>query len=464
MSPETSQAPSPESFSAEVRQLLDELPDLQVVELLLPDINGIPRGKWLPARSLEKLATEGVRLPRSTFALDFWGEEVLDSGLVFEMGDPDGICWPVPGSIRPVSWAARPTAQVIATMHENDGSPFFGDPRQVLAGLEARLAARGITPVVAVEMEFSLFDREADQLGRPQPPHSERYGGRPDNVQVYGIEELHAFGEFFADVDKACQQQGVPADTVISELAPGQYEINLLHEAGALAACDHALMFRRIIKGVAAEHGLLASFMAKPFGDKPGNGMHVHISLIDADGNNLFENGEETGTELMGQALAGLLETMPDATALLAPHFNSYRRFQARAQAPTACCWGLDNRNAALRVPCNAGPAIRIEHRVAGADANPYLVLAAMLGGILHGIENDLTPPPPEPGEPAAGKYPQLPREWDLAVDRLLEDSPLRDQLGAAFCDLYVACKAQEQASVASEVSDVEYRRYLRQC
>jgi len=456
-------APTAHDSAEERRRLHEALPDLEVVELLLADINGVPRGKWLPARALDKLFTEGVRLPRGTFALDLWGEEVAASGLLYEIGDPDAICWPVPGSLRPVTWASRSTAQLLVSMREVDGRPFFGDPRQLLASLQARLAERGITPVVAVELEFSLFDSQPDAAGRPQPARSARYGGRPLDTQLYGLDELHAFGDFFTAVEHASQAQGVPTDTVITENAPGQYEINLHHERGALAACDHALMLRRIIKNVAVEQGLLASFMAKPFGNAAGNGMHVHISLVDAAGHNLFVDGSESGSTLMGQSLAGLLDSLPDGMPLFAPHYNSYRRFRARAQAPTACCWGLDNRNAALRVPRNAGEAIRIEHRVAGADANPYLVLAAMLAGILHGIEAQLTPPAAETGEPAAGKYPPLADDWGRALDRLRVPGVLRAQLGDAFCDLYLACKDQEMAAVADEISDVEYRRYLRQ-
>ncbi|MFG1489662.1 glutamine synthetase, partial [Oceanospirillum sp. HFRX-1_2] len=204
---------------------------------------------------------------------------------------------------------------------------------------------------------------------------------------------------FFGEVRSACVEQGIPADTIISELGPGQFEINLMHVADPALAGDHATLFKRLVKGVARKHDFGATFMAKPYADKSGNGFHVHFSLIDKDGNNVFDDGTDAGSDLLRHAIAGLMETMADSMLIFAPHLNSYRRFAAGAHAPTFASWGYENRTVALRVPESEPVARRIEHRVSGADANPYLVLASVLAGALYGIENKLQPPSPIEGD-----------------------------------------------------------------
>ena len=233
---------------------------------------------------------------------------------------------------------------------------------------------------------------------------------------VLSTDELDAFAPFLEDVYDACRVQGIPADAAISENGCGQFEINLLHVADPLRAADDALLFKRLVKAIARKHGLAASFMAKTYGDQSGNGFHVHFSLIDDDGRNVFDDGGDEGSEHLRHAVGGLISAMAETTLLFAPHLNSYRRLRKGTHAPVAMAWGYENRTAAVRIPGGAAAARRIEHRVAGADANPYLVMAGILGAALIGIERELIPPDPTEGDAYAQDLPTLPPDWASAT------------------------------------------------
>ena len=256
----------------------------------------------------------------------------------------------------------------------------------------ARFAALGLTPVVATEMEFYLLREGDDALGRPLHTQTDRVGGALAAGQTYSVENMAGMAELMHGIRDACAIQNLPVDTLIKESAPSQYEINLYHSPDALAAADQAVMLRRAIKALARKHGLRATFMAKPFGDLAGNGMHVHCSLLDSRATMRLPALVRRATSLLREAVAGCLATMNESMLLFAPNLNSYRRFQRGTHAPMAPCWGYENRTVSVRVPADAPAATRIEHRVAGADANPYLVVAAILAGMLHGIEQ-LQPP-----------------------------------------------------------------------
>lgn len=446
----------------EVRLFSERHPDTEIIEALVTDTNGVIRGKQLPVGALAKVYGSGLRLPASVFALDIWGQDVEASGLIFETGDADRVCVPVPGTLKPVPWLATPTAQLLLTMVENDGRPFYADPRQVLSRVLATYRARDLTPVVAIELEFYLFDARRDEQGRPQLPLSPVTGQRLFDSQLYGLDELQEFGEVFGTINRACVAQSIPTDTLIAEQAPGQYEINLVHLPDALAAADYAVMLKRVIKGVASAHRMTASFMAKPFGQRAGNGMHVHFSLLDRDGHNVFDDGTEQGSPVLSQAIAGLLATMADGMAVFAPNANSYRRFQPGSHAPMAPAWGYDNRSTALRIPLAEPAAMRIEHRVAGADANPYLTLATILAGALHGIEQRLEPPPATVGDAYAQHPRSLPDTWEHALERFENSDFIREHLGAGAQTIYSACKWQELFAFRRQVTPLEYDAYLR--
>ncbi|MFC6632083.1 glutamine synthetase family protein [Microbulbifer taiwanensis] len=458
MSQEKEFIPLPELLEKS-RQVLAENPDLKWIEGFMFDINGVPRGKWLPADSAEKLLKGSLQMPRSAASLDIWGRDIENSPLVFASGDSDGICIPVsPICLAP--WHREQTAQLHMQLHEADSSPLYADPRTQLQGVVAKLKELGYTAVCATELEFYLLREEADHLARPRPV-SDNDAELVPSTDVYDLSELDAQRHFFADVRAACEEQGIPADSVLSECAPGQFEINLLHSADPVKVADQTLLFKRLLKGVARSHGFRVSTMAKPFGDQAGNGMHVHMSLIDDSGKNVFDDGSEQGSELLRQAAAGMLATANDAMAFFAPHSNSYRRFQESSHAPLNLCWGYDNRTTTLRVPASNPEARRIEHRIAGADVNPYLVLAAILAGVCHGIENKLEPPAPVEGDAYQVESEQLINTWSDALKRF-EKSPLwQKYLDPRFVELFLLLKRQELAEIGARVTDVEYQSYL---
>ena len=447
---------------ARAEAFLAEHPDVANVDLILTDANGIVRGKRVRSDVLPKVFAEGVCFPGSVFACDISGDTVEASGLGFDRGDADDLAFPVSGTLAPTGWERGADAQVIMTMFDSGGKPFFADPRQVLTRVLGRFGELGLKPVIALELEFYLVDRAPDEKGRPQPPRSPVSGRRESATQVYGMAELDDYSAFLAEVDRLATIQGVPADTAIAEYAPGQYEINLHHVDDALAAADHAVALKRIIRRAAEACGLDATFMAKPYADQAGSGTHVHVSLLDAEGRNVFAAEDPAGSPRLGHAAAGLLATMAEALALLAPNVNSMRRFQPDAFVPLKPCWGVNNRTAAVRIPAGDAASRRIEHRVAGADANPYLVTASVLAGMHYGLSRELEPPPPATGNAAVDDGVLLPGSWLHAIEALEASTVLGDYLHPEFLRVYVACRRHERLRFHRSITPLEHDWYLR--
>lgn len=422
------------------------------------DLNGVLRGKRVPADQLDKMLSGAVRMPLSMCGLDIWGEDIEGGALVFETGDADGICVPTGRGVVPMTWTRKPTALVPLWMTEDSGAPFLGDPRRALADIVARYAAHGLTPVVATELEFYLTDPTDDV---PVPPCSPITGKRLAHDDALSLDELEHFDGFLNEVYACCRAQGIPADSAISENGAGQFEVNMRHLADPLRAADDALLFKRLVRGIARQHGFAATFMAKPYGDRAGSGFHVHFSLIDATGRNLFDNGGDDGSETMLHAVAGLLDTIQENALTFAPHENSFRRLLPGAHAPSNVAWGYENRTAAIRIPGGDHKARRIEHRVAGADANPYLVLASILGGALLGIERQMTPPPAITGDAYRMELPHLPLDWATAIRTFEQGRRVRDIYAPRLQRMFVECKKQEQARFNRHVSHLEYQSYL---
>lgn len=436
-------------------------PDIKQVEAFIVDVNGVLRGKKMPMSTAGKIFKGGMRMPRSAFAVDIWGQDVLSAGLVAETGDNDGICLPVEGSLKTVPWREN-TAQVMLTMRETDGRPFFGDPRQVLKRVLNLYAKQGWTPVVAAELEFHLLDSKMDERGNPQPPVNPRTGKRTTLAHIFSITEIEEFGNVLGGITDACLTQGIPADTTISENGPAQFEINLYHVPDALAAADHAVLMKRAVRGVARQHGMDATFMAKPYGNESGNGLHVHFSVIDSKGKNIFAGKDSRGTPALRHAIGGLLKSMPDSTAIFAPNFNSYRRFAVGSHAPTTMTWGYDNRSAAIRVPGSDIESTRIEHRVSGGDVNPYLTFAAILAGAYDGMMNKIDPGQPFTGNVYNAKAKKLPNAWETALELFEVSKFVEKYLGNNFRKMYLDCKLQELDIIDRQVSSMEYDTYLR--
>lgn len=434
---------------------LADNPDIEVFEVMLKDLCGGLRGKWVTRDKIHKVMAGGLKMPLSTMAFDVWGRDAEE--WVFNTGDGDGYCQPDIRTLVPTPWAGRPTGQVLMSMSEVSGDPCSYDPRVIVKNLMDRFAALGLTPVLASEMEFHLLHREMDETGRPRHTQTDRVGGRLESGQTYGIDTMENQAELMHAIRDACDAQGLPIDTLIKESAPSQYEINLYHNPDALLAGDQAVMLQRAIKGIAKQHGYLATFMAKPFAEIAGNGMHVHCSLLDQEGNNVFDDGTGQGTGLLRQAIAGCLATMEESMLLFAPNQNSYRRFQRGTHAPLAPSWGYENRTVSVRVPADAPVATRIEHRVAGADANPYLVIAGILAGMLYGIENKLEAPAPLEGNAYDQLPPSLPRYWADALVRFENSAFIRESFGEDFQKVFAILKQQELDEFDRQITLLEY-------
>jgi glutamine synthetase len=442
--------------------VLQAIPGCEAIDLLLPDMNGLLRGKRVSRDALEKVYADGVCLPMSLIATDITGNTVEETGLGYAIGDEDRICRPVPGTLRPIPWHERPLAQLLLTMEDGCGGAFEANPREVLSRVLQRYASRGLTPVVAVELEFYLLDGEMDEKGHPRSSVNPATGERTASTQVYYMQDLDDYRDFTDAVADACRAQGVPADTAVAEYAPGQFEINLKHRADALLACDEAIYLKRTIKAIAEQQGMLASFMAKPFADQAGSGMHIHASVLDAAGRNIFASSPEAPADVLRHAVGGLQRISRDCMLVFAPHANSYRRFVANAFVPLNDCWGFNNRTVAVRIPHSDADNLRIEHRIAGADANPYLVTAAVLAGILHGLDTRADPGPPIVGN-AYAQTEARSVDWRGAIDDFLASDLVAGNFGATFRHVFGQQKAKEWRSFQAQVGSIDYAWYLRQ-
>ena len=433
---------------------LDDHPEVKNVRCGAADLNGQARGKRVPRRFAAKLEREGTRFPLSVLNLDIWGEDIDDSPLVFESGDADGVLLPTERGYVPMPWLGTPSAILPLWAYHEDGTPFAGDPRHALARVVARYDASGLTPVVATEMEFYLVDDSGREIRQPKSPRS---GKRRAGAEVLSLRALDAFDQFFNELYDACDAMDIPAEAATSEGGVGQFEVNLEHAPDALKAADDAWLFKMLVRGLARNHGMAASFMAKPYADYAGNGLHTHFSVIDADGRNVMANGSHEGTPLLQHAIAGCLAGIPELALIFAPHGNSFERLVPGNHAPTGICWAYDNRTASIRVPGGSFKARRIEHRVAGGDVNPYLFLAAVLGSALVGIEDKLAPPGPITGNAYEQKLAQVPGSWADAIDAF-EGSTLAPRIfDNQLVDNLIRTKRQEMRHF-DELSPEEQR------
>ena len=445
------------------KRFLKRFSDLKGIDLLIADLNGVLRGKRIQSSALAKVFQEGIYLPASVFAGDITGATVEETGLGMAQGDSDRVCHPIPHTLSKSPWYNKSMAQVLMTMYEANGKPFFADPRQVLKRIFGQFQELGFTPVVAVELEFYLLDTRRDRQKNPQPPISPVTGKRDKNTQVYSVDDLDDYGAFLDQVAKGAESQGIPADTALAEYAPGQFEINLKHEPDPLSACDNAVLLKRLIKGVAREMGMIATFMAKPYAQQAGSGTHIHISLLNKNKENIFSDPQnETGSKNLLHAIGGLSKTMKESMAIFCPNANSYRRFQPDLYVPMAPTWGIDNRTVAIRIPTGPEKAKRIEHRVSGADANPYLVVASILAGIHYGITHKIEPPKISIGDAIAKHKPSLPMTWVESLDAFLKSKIIKEYFGKEFCHVYYQTKYKEMQIFDSHVTPLELDWYLR--
>ncbi len=457
--------PNPIAHPDEARAFLGAHPEVQFFEILFTALSGVPRGKRLRRHELMAIYEYGRFLPGSVLVCDVTGQDCEDTGLVWEDGDADRLAKPAPGTLVKAPWLGDDVAQVITSMYELDGRPNDLDPRHVLRGVLERFAADGLTPVVACELEYYLIDPIRTAAGGIQLAAAPGTGERPSLHGVYGLREIEDFSGFLRDLWAAADVQGVPLEGAISEYAPGQLELTLKHGPDALRAADEALMYKRIAKGVAVRHGAEASFMAKPFSNRAGSGLHLHVSVNDAAGENIFASEDPAGTPALRHAVGGMKATLADGMAIFAPNANSYRRFRANSYAPVAPTWGVNNRTVSLRVPAGPPKGRHIEHRVAGADANPYLALATLLAAVHHGLTHAIDPGPPVEGDGyavAAKSNLRLPANWFAAVDHFEGSAVMRDYLGDRFVTMFGKVKRTEQDRFNEVVSALDYDWYLK--
>lgn len=432
------------------------------IEAFIIDVNGVPRGKWVQRDKAGALLGTGIAIPRSAYLLDIWGRDIVEGGIAFDTGDPDGLCTAVPHSVTKMDWTEGDAAQALLTMFEPDGSYFYLDPRGVLDNVLGKYAAHGLTPVVGVELEFYLVD--PGHLGgmKIAPRGADESGWRGWQIDAVGLAEIHDYEPILREMMNAARAQDITLETLVSESGPGQFEVTLKYAADALRIADCAILFKRTIKQIARKHGLTATFMAKPYGQWAGSGMHMHLSVLDQSGKNIFAGEAGRGSEILYNALGGVVRALPDTMLTMAPHANSYRRFAPGVHAPTYGDWGHDNRLSAVRVISADPPASRIEQRVAGADCNPYLAFAGFLGSALMGINEELNPGEESLGGKRSTNAPKLPIAWSSAVERFAESAFVSSIFGTAFQHTFAACKRQEIAEFRRRISDVEYDAYLK--
>jgi glutamine synthetase len=444
---------------AQARRFLDDNPDIETIEVFLTDLNGISRGKWIPRDELESVCRGNYKISVCAVTPDVWGNDV--PSLCEFTGDADGITLPVIDTLKRVPWLKKPTAQLMLEM-TRDGDYCEWDPRVVLRKVVQRYQERGLTAVMAPELEFYLFDPSSLESGAPCLPDSQMNSRTHIGGQLYSTDMLRDHAEMLHAMRDACVALGVPATAIGKELSAGQWELNQGHVDSPLDAADQAQTLKRCIRSVAKDFDLMASFIAKPSAALDGNGLHVHFSLLDESGKNIFDDGSDKGSEVLRHALGGLAATMSDTMLVMMPHLNSFRRMRIGGHAPKAPTWGYENRYVAMRIPDGPPESRRIEHRVAGADANAYLVLAVMLAGALYGIDNKLDPGGPsadrESGESSSNK---LPSNWYRALDEFDASDFVRDYLGAEFKHAFSELKHFEQQQFDSIISREEYDTYL---
>lgn len=428
------------------------------VECLVPDITGIPRGKIMPAQKFHRGGAP--RLPESIFIQSVTGEYPEDpEDMLTDPAIIDIKLVPDASTVRLVPWAREPTAQIIHDCQYADGRPVPIAPRQVLRQVLKLYEERGWKPVLAPELEFYLVGRNTDP-DYPLVPPIGRSGRQETGRQSYSIDAVNEFDPLFEEMYDFCEMQELDLDTLIHEEGAAQVEINFLH-GDPLSRADQVFLFKRTVREVALRHDIYATFMAKPMGQEPGSAMHVHQSVVDADtGENLFADREGKPSTLFLSFIGGLQKYIPAIMPIFAPNVNSYRRLTRFSNAPINLQWGHDNRTCGLRVPFGEASAMRVENRVPGADANPYLAFAASLACGYLGMVEGLQATPAFRGSAYSQPY-SLPRELSHSLEMMEQSRPLIDILGEKLVEVFVAVKRLEYETYLRVISSWEREHLL---
>ena len=430
--------------------------NIDEIEAVIPDMTGIARGKLIPAHKYSEEV--GMRMPEAIFLQTVTGEYPEDQSAV-DPSDKDIFLKPDLSSFRRVPWAQDPTALAIHDCYYADGNPVEMSPRYVLQKVLSAYRERGWAPVVAPELEFYLVKPNYDADYPLEPPVG-RSGRAEPGRQSFSIDAVNEFDPLFEDLYDHCEALDISLETLNHEAGAAQMEINLLH-GDPVTISDQAFLFKRATRETALQHKMYATFMAKPMEKEPGSAMHIHQSVIDIErGENVFSSASGEASRLFFAHIAGLQRYLPAAMSLLAPNVNSYRRLIRYHAAPINVHWGYDNRTVGLRVPDSAPESRRIENRVPGADANPYLVVAASLACGLLGMIDDLEPSDPVIDSAYDRPY-DLPRNLEQALGALRDCRPLKELLGERFVTAYNAVKENEYSTFLQVISSWEREHLL---
>lgn len=435
------------------RSVAPQLTGIDEVECVTPDLNGVPRGKVMTAEGF----SEGRRLQMARGVLlqcimggyppaRFYGSDDGDLALV-----------PDPAQLHRVPWSDQPRALAICDADELTGASCTLSTRGQLKSVLTRYAEYGLTPVVATELEFFVFAPNPDPLQAFVPPVG-LDGRRELGHSAFSISSNNGLRPFFTEVYACMAALGLPRDTFMHEMGVSQFEINLLHGDPLLLA-DQTFLFKHLLKEVALKHDVIVVCMAKPLANTPGSSMHLHQSVVDAvSGRNVFSAEDGQSTPTFRHFIGGLQACMADFTALFAPNVNSYQRLFHPFASPNNACWSYDNRAAGLRIPASAPSARRVENRLPGADANPYLVIAASLAAGLYGIERGIEPTAAVQGEIQVPEELTLPCTLQAALERLKCSHLAKELFGHEFIEGYIASKTMELTSFLDEITPWERR------
>jgi len=427
---------------------------IQEVEVIVPDMAGIARGKMLPAEKF--ISQSEMRLPESVFIQTVTGEFIDEP--VINPADRDIIVRPDLNTLRRLPWAEEPAASVVNDCFYEDGSAVDISPRQVLQNVLQAYKDLNMTPVVAPELEFYLVKRNTEPNMEVEPPIGR--SGRQETVrQPFSIDALDEFEPVFDEIHRYSEAMNIKIDTLEHEMGTAQFEINFEH-GDPLYICDQVLMFKRIVKEAAMRHNIYATFMSKPMQYEPGSAMHWHISVLnDASGKNIFNNEKDQETDFFKHFIGGLQKYIPESIVFNAPYVNSYRRFTRWQNAPINLYWGYDNRTTGLRVPSSSPENRRIENRIGGADVNPYLSIAASLSCGFLGMKEKILPGQPEDSNAYNLPF-KLPQNLSSATDMLEQSEAMQMLMGDRFLQVYIAIKRYEYNKYFEVISPWE-REYL---
>ncbi len=429
------------------------LSGIDEIDCVTPDLNGVPRGKVMTASGF----IEGRRLQLARGVLLQCIMGGYPAARFYGSDDGDLVLNAEPSQIHRLPWSEPPRALAICDADELDGHSSGLSTRALLKRVLARYAEHGWQPVVATELEFFVFAANPDPQQPFQPPVG-LDGRREDGGSAFSVSSGNGLRPFFTEVYRCMEALGLPRDTFMHEMGVSQFEINLLH-GDALQLADQTFLFKHLLKEVGFKHGLSVVCMAKPLAHTPGSSMHIHQSVVEqGTGRNIFSNEQGDATPAFYHFIGGQQAALADFTLLFAPHVNSYQRLCHPYASPNNACWSADNRAAGLRIPASAPVARRVENRLPGADANPYLALAASLAAGLHGLERELQPSAPIQGEFEVPEELALPCTMHAAIERLKRSELAIELFGAEFIEGYIASKTLELTSFYDEITPWERR------